>query len=185
MVYLFAAWRARHYECTANINSAVALLSHFVQAFINISIERLLKLRWAEKRDGAWHYFSLSNLSLLASCTLLVVSSLLYCCSHLIKWHTARVLYLETEQTKMLRSNCILLVLLLWAYLPNFSSFRKFKAKLACCQVSAIYLVNCHFPFLGLWCSITPLPSHQNASFWLRFIPKTFLYNSSKFHSNP
>ena len=74
----------------------------------------------------------------------------------------------------MLRSSCILLVLTLWAYSPNFSSFHKFKAKLACCQVSAIYLVNCHFPFLGLWCFITPLPSHQNASFWLRFIPRLF-----------
>ena len=82
----------------------------------------------------------------------------------------------------MLHSNCILLILFLWAYLPNFSSFHKFKAELACCQASAIYLVNCHFPFLELQCFVARDWSDQNASFWLHFIPKTFLYNSSKFH---
>ena len=85
----------------------------------------------------------------------------------------------------MLRFNCILFVSLFWAYSPNFSSFHKFKAELACCQVSAIYLVNCHFPFLGLWCFVARDRSDQNASFWLHFIPKTFLYNPSKFHSDP
>ena len=129
----------------------------------------------SRENSGCMALFLFSILSLLASCTLLAIFLLLLLQPfNLIKWHSALVLYLETELTKTLRFNCVFLVVLFWAYLTNFSSFYKFKAELACCQVSAIYLVNCHFLFMGLWCFITRDWSDQNASFYSILFPRLF-----------